>query len=203
MFRLLESPRSIAHGSADACAAVVPSVSLRYVGIAVLAVTIAFVCPSCSDDQSSPAASVPQGPPSLSIVAPSDGACVVLRDDNGWTLRVTLAIQNWTMRPRGYCAGYPQCGFAVLFVDDVRTTDVAGLVADLALRTLLSPEGDHIVRAELHGDDDVVAVDANSVPLAPTIRVRTALPNDVQGCGLSDAASDTTAPDAVVDAVAE
>jgi len=114
------------------------------------------------------------GPPAMAIAAPADGACVVLQDDPGASVRVRLELQNWLLRPYGYCGGvYSQCGFAVFLVDDQEVARGAALVTDVPFAGLPSPAGSHRVRVELRNDADVVVMNREGEPLTDEVSVIT------------------------------
>jgi len=122
----------------------------------------------------------------------------VLRNEEGLPVRVSLAAVNWSMRPPGYCGIYPQCGFAVFFVDDEQVARVAALVADLPFAAVPSPTADHTIRIELHDDNDRIANDDRGAPLTASIQIHTVAPADAAQCGGGDGG-----PDAPVDAPIE
>ncbi|MBI5533699.1 MAG: hypothetical protein HY898_13345 [Deltaproteobacteria bacterium] len=147
----------------------------------------ACTLPACtSGDDASSAIIAPQGPPTLSIVSPNDGDCVVLASGEQTALRVTIKTKNWTMRPIGYCGAYLQCGHVVAFADDVRVAEASALVIDVPLTV-----GDHTVRIELRDDDEVVGKGEDGGLLRAEVKVRAIAPG--QSCDAdagTDAASD-------------
>jgi hypothetical protein len=141
--------------------------------LVLLSLSLAFWVAGCGDDDEGTAV-VSLGPPAMAIAAPMDGACVVLQDDPGASVRVRLELQNWLLRPYGYCGGvYSQCGFAVFFVDDQEVARGAALVTDVPFAGLAAPAGSHLVRVELRNDSDVVVLDRDREPLADEVNVTT------------------------------
>lgn len=125
----------------------------------------------CSDDDGEEAIVV-LGPPAVSISSPQEGACVVLRDDADRTVRVRIELQNWSLRPRGFCGGvYAQCGFAAFLVDGEVVARSASLVTDVPFAGLASPLGNHRVTVELRDDNDEVQLDRLKEPLAASVNV--------------------------------
>jgi hypothetical protein len=138
-----------------------------------LSLTLALCVAGCGDDDEG-AVVVSLGPPAMSVASPADGACVVLQDDPGATVRVRIELQNWLLRPFGYCGGvYSQCGFAVFLVDGQEVARGAALVTDVPFAGLPSPAGSHRVRVELRNDADVVVLDRAREPLADEVSVIT------------------------------
>lgn len=134
----------------------------------------------CSDGESS-AVVATLGPPAIGIASPKPGACVVLGDDADRTVRVHIEIENWSLRPQGFCGGiYKQCGYATFLVDGQELVRSASLVTDVSFGRLPSPPGAHRIRVELRGDDDVVQLDEEGEPLAAEVDVSTA--NTSDGC---------------------
>jgi len=119
----------------------------------------------------------PSGPPALSIVQPTAGACVPLVLDAP-TVRVQIAVANWSLRPPGVCGVYPQCGFAVFFVDGQRVAESAALATDVPFGQLDPPTGPHELSVELHDDDDVLALDAAGEPLRAPHSIVTTAPGE-------------------------
>jgi len=129
---------------------------------------IALVVEACSSDSTATSvASAPAGPPSMSIVSPTDGSCAVLWSDESTVLRAAITTVNWSMRPPGYCGGYAQCGHVVAFADDVRVAEASALAIDVPLEP-----GDHKVRIELRDDLDAVGLDAQGKPLSDEIQIK-------------------------------
>ncbi len=125
----------------------------------------------CGDDDETKAV-IPLGPPSLSVVFPSDGACVMFHDDEVPAVRVRIEAQNWLLRPIGYCGEtYSQCGHAVFFVDGNEMIRSASLVTDVPFEKLSSPTGKHHLRVELRNDDDVVVLDRMKEPLEAEVSI--------------------------------
>jgi hypothetical protein len=100
-----------------------------------------------------------------------DGECAVLWNDETWVLRTTVSITNWLMRPPGFCGLLPQCGHAVVFVDDVRVASASSLAIDVPMAS-----GDHNLRIELRTDEDAVAMDGNERLLAAEANVHALAP---------------------------
>lgn len=95
--------------------------------------------------------------------------------DEDPTVDVRVSVQNWSLRPQGYCGEvYAQCGFLVFLVDGQEVTRSASLTTSVPFGSLGSVEGEHRIRVELRGDDDVVALDAEGEPLAAEIGVTVA-----------------------------
>ena len=135
----------------------------------------------CGDDDTE-VASVVTGPPSFSIDSPSDGDCVVLHDDPGMSIRVRISVENWLLRPFGYCGTqYQQCGYAVFSVDDTELVRSASRVTDVPFAEQPTPGGAHRLKVELRNDVDVVVLDADGEPLLRGIDVVTVVPDDTCG----------------------
>gem|GEM_PF-678020 len=132
--------------------------------------------PACSSDSDSSSTLQPAGPPSLSLEEPIEGACTQLYAGDPLTLRARIAVVNWAMRPPGVCGVYPQCGYAVFFVDDQRLVESSSLVTDVPIGSLAVPTGPHMLRVELHDDTDTLALDAAGKPLLVEREVFTAAP---------------------------
>lgn len=120
---------------------------------------------ACSSDTSTTAAITPVGPPALALEEPVEGACVPLADGDSLTLRVRIAVTNWSLRPPGFCGIYPQCGYAVYFVDGQKIVESATLATDVPMGSLADPTGQHTLRVELRDDNGVLALDADGAPL--------------------------------------
>lgn len=130
----------------------------------------------CSSESSTSAALTPAGPPALAIEEPLEGACTQLYEGDPLTARVRISTTNWSLRPPDVCGVYPQCGYAVMFVDDIRMLESASLVTDVPFGNLAEPAGQHMLRVELHNDDDSIALDADGAPLRAQRAVVTAMP---------------------------
>lgn len=170
--------------------------SAGHVSAAATAVALTFAAlwlPGCTADDTAATAVAPAGPATLSVVDPTDGACVVLRADAGWTARVSIAATNWYMRPEGFCGTYPQCGYVVAFVDDQRVAQAAALVIDVPLGGLQTPSGEHRIRVELHDDADVVARGGDGKPLAVELTVEALAPGGSCTGPVADAGEDAPA----------
>ena len=138
-----------------------------------LSLALALCVAGCGDDDEGTAV-VSLGPPAVSLASPADGACVVLQDDPAASVRVRIELQNWLLRPYGYCGGvYSQCGFAVFLVDDQEVARGAALVTDVPFASLPSPAGSHRVRVELRNDADVVVMNKDGEPLTDEVSVLT------------------------------
>lgn len=140
---------------------------------------------------------------------------------------VSVAIANFTLRPPGACFGYPQCGQLAVLVDPVETADggptEAALIdvsatsfVSLDFGALPSPEGTHLVRAELWLDGtSTVAHTSDGKPLAQEITVSATLPAgcdagsegdgsaDAGDAGLEDGATEEPEDAALPDDAAE
>lgn len=122
----------------------------------------------CGDDGGDETTTVPLGPPAVAITVPEPGACLELDENNA--VRVKIVLQNWSLRPPGYCGGiYQQCGFAVFFADGQEVARSASLVTNLSLAALASPAGSHTVRVELRNDADEVQLDREGEPLVAEV----------------------------------
>ncbi len=119
----------------------------------------------CSSGTTTSSALTPSGPPALSVEDPTEGGCVVLHEGDPVTARIRIAVANWSLRPPGVCGVYPQCGYAVMYVDGQRLIETASLVTDVPFGLLAEPSGSHTLRVELHDDADAVALDADGKPL--------------------------------------
>ena len=84
--------------------------------------------------------------------------------DADGAMRTKIAITNWMLRAPGYCGVYPQCGFAVFFVDGQRVAESASLAADVPVG-VSAPAGGHTLRVELQDDSEEVGLDADGAPL--------------------------------------
>jgi len=131
---------------------------------------------ACSSDSTSSGTLQPAGPPSLSLEEPVEGACTRLYAGDPLTFRARISVVNWAMRPPGVCGVYPQCGYAVFFVDDQRLVESSALVADVPIGRMAVPTGPHTLRVELHDDTDARALDAEGKPLLVERDVVTAAP---------------------------
>jgi len=138
-------------------------------GLVILAVSAL----GCGDDQNNYPASVGvSGPPRLAITNPTDGSCVILSDEEQPVVRVHIAIENWALRPYGYCGmQYLQCGFAVYLVDGEEAKRSASLVTDVPFDGAASPVGQHVLRVELRNDADEVVLDEVENPLVREVVV--------------------------------
>lgn len=150
----------------------------------------AAAAPGCSDDDATSNSMLVSGPASLAVTDPADGACVVLRDDPGWTARVSVQTANWYLRPRDFCGDYPQCGWIAAFVDDQRVAESAATVIDVPFRGLSSPSGQHVIRIELRSDADQVATGGDGKPLSVELTVNAVEPGGYCPGTEPDAGSD-------------
>ena len=140
-----------------------------------------FCAIGCGDGSNDSTASSIVPSPSLVITNPTEGACITLHDDPGLTIRVHISIENWLLRPYGYCGTvYSNCGFAVFFVDNQEVMRSSALVTDVPFAELASPTGTHRLRAELRNDADAVAEDADGDPVEHELQVITA--NAAEAC---------------------
>lgn len=138
------------------------------VSVAAMATTLL----GCGDDESSTAVAA-LGPPAIAIASPDEGECVILGDDQKATVRVQIALQNWSLRPEGFCGGvYSQCGFAVFLVDEQEVVRSASLVTDVPIA---GPVGNHLIRVELRDDEDdgEAQLDRDGEPLTAELTVKT------------------------------
>jgi hypothetical protein len=145
------------------------SVLAGVVSVAAMATTLL----GCGDDESSTTVAA-LGPPAIAITSPDEGVCVLLDDDQQATVRVQIELQNWSLRPEGFCGGvYSQCGFAVFLVDEQEVVRSASLVTDVPLAGLPSPVGTHRIRVELRDDDDEPQLDRDGEFLTAELTVKT------------------------------
>ena len=138
------------------------------VSVAAMAATLL----GCGDDESSTTVAA-LGPPAIAIASPAEGLCVILDDKQQATVRVRIELQNWSLRPEGFCGGvYSQCGFAVFLVDEQEVVRSASLVTDVPIAGL---PGSHRIRVELRVDDDdeEPQLDRDGEPLAAERTVTT------------------------------
>ena len=137
---------------------------------ALLATVVLAASSGCGDDGSS-SETTTLGPPSLSIETPLNGACVAIDSDAGLSVPVQVVMQNWYLRPEGFCGDvYSQCGFLVFLVDGQEAVRSAALMTDVPVGSL----GEHQIRVQLRGDDDLVALDAEGQELVADVRVTVA-----------------------------
>lgn len=125
-------------------------------------VSLLFAVPSlagCSEETSTGQELVDLAPPTLTLVAPTDGSCVAIGSDVSARVPLTFEVSNLTMRPPGACAGTTRCGRIALRADGLPNNEGASTVVDLLLRKLPNPYRD----GELHagtGQPNLLPIEA-------------------------------------------
>lgn len=160
----------------------------------------------CSSEEGGKTPALPLGEPSIAIrsiggISQPRGSVEITLGCDG-RVPVSVAMQHFTLRPPGACFGYPQCGQLALLVDPVEVEDggaaEAALIepsatsfADLDFGALPSPEGAHLVRAELWLDGTrTVAHTSDGKPLAQEITVSAELPAGCDAGSEGDGSAD-------------
>ncbi len=95
-----------------------------------------------------------------------------LRQDASSDLRVLFSVTNWTMRPRGYCGLAPQCGFAVISIDDIFQVNTAGFTAIVPIDGRMRSANTHTLTVALYDDKDKAATDTADKPLTQSVTFR-------------------------------
>lgn len=172
--------------------------SLALLAIAPLALFPLVAGCSAEDDEKGGATHL--GAPSLSLRSvagvpvpeESPGKIEVALACDG-LLPVSLAVENWALRPPGACFGHSQCGQIGLLVDppaaaedDAETSLDAALTQTSAttfvaldLSDLASPSGEHLLRAVLlHDGSRSVVVDGAGEELAREVEIVVEIPAD-------------------------
>ncbi len=124
--------------------------------------SLALLLTACSSASTDAENTTPVGPPSFTLVAPTDGSCRAIGSDVTARVPIEFATNNVVLRPPGACASFPNCGIIELRADGLANDQGASLVVDLLLGKLASPYRD----GELHqgtGQPNLLPVEASLV----------------------------------------
>lgn len=118
----------------------------------------------CSSDTVTAPDLGPTGNPTLTILSPTNGACIAVGSDPNATVSVQTAVTNVLLRPPGACAGIAQCGHLELTVNGVANSQSAATSVDVLLRKLADRTTDLTVEITLVDESGAPLLDHSATP---------------------------------------